>query len=150
MPKANLNVNLTLSLIIAASYGVLPILQKMLLNDLPVEVSFALGAPIYTSAMAAFVFYNWQRIHPHLHKITGRHLALVIGSSLVCSFFTNLLLLRVMRQNDSFIVTAVTCSSPVFTAVLGYLVLKEKITLVSGVGVALVTAGVILLSSGIK
>jgi drug/metabolite transporter (DMT)-like permease len=71
----------------------------------------------------------------------------MIISGIFVGFVANYLYYQVIRNNTSYIVAALVFSAPFFTVILSYLFLKEELTLLSGLGVFLIVAGVILLAS---
>lgn len=66
--------------------------------------------------------------------------------TIICGFGANILYLWVLQHNDSYVVTAVAFTSPIFTLILAYFILNERVTPISVVGVFMIVIGVYCIS----
>ena len=137
------------SLLVAFVWGLSPILNKILIKDgLPVEFIFAAVAVCYAACVTVFIFCNRRLIMAGLRKASISQYAIIATIGVFSAFVGNLVFMKLLsKHNDSYVVTALTFISPVFTLALAYLFLKEEVTLVSGLGVLLVVAGIIMVAS---
>jgi uncharacterized membrane protein len=73
---------------------------------------------------------------------------LLILSSLLSVFIANLLYFTILKNpyTKSYIVAALVFTSPMFTLLLSYFVLKEGVTYMAVLGVVLIITGVIALT----
>jgi drug/metabolite transporter (DMT)-like permease len=72
---------------------------------------------------------------------------LTIGAiAIILSFIPNIIYYNLINDHDSYVVTALVNSAPVFTVGLSYLLLKENITKYGMLGVVLIIVGVFCLS----
>lgn len=119
---------------------------KALINDLGFDMTFVLGMPVYVLAVVMFAALRWRHIAPSISRIRPHHLTLAVTASLLCAFMANLLYVYLLRGNDSYWVSAITCISPLITLVVAMCVLDERVNVASAVGVVLITVGVAMLS----
>jgi len=61
-----------------------------------------------------------------ISKLETFDIWLIAFTAITTSFLANILLLHVLKHNDSYIVSALTCASPLFTLLLVYLFFHEK------------------------
>jgi drug/metabolite transporter (DMT)-like permease len=71
---------------------------------------------------------------------------LVVFSAVIAGFFANYLYFNVIKNHASHLVSALVFSSPFFTLLFSYFLLKEDISLTSLIGVMFIVFGVILLA----
>ncbi len=137
------------SLLVAFVWGLSPILNKKLIKDgLPVEFIFAAVAVCYALCVTVFILFNRRLIMAGLRKASMSHYATIVAIGVLSAFIGNIVFIKLLsKHRDSYVVTALTFISPVFTLALAYLFLKEEVTLISGLGVLLVVAGIVMVAS---
>jgi drug/metabolite transporter (DMT)-like permease len=108
---------------------------------------FILSGVIYAVVMIFFIATQIDVLKKDIPKIDMRDLGLIAFASIIDAFLANLLYYNVLRDHESYIVSALIFSSPVFTLLLAYLFLNEKITLMGALGVFFIILGVICVST---
>jgi drug/metabolite transporter (DMT)-like permease len=81
-----------------------------------------------------------------INIITAKELAILILLPIVALFFANYLYYNLLKHHESSLVVALVCSSPIFTLLLAYLFMNERLTKYGIVGVIMVSGGVGLIS----
>jgi drug/metabolite transporter (DMT)-like permease len=125
--------------LVAIGYAVGPIILSRTLSDLPplevVAASLALTAVVY----APFAALNWPAAMPSAHVVES-----VLGLAVVCSAAAFLLFLALIDEVGPVRATVITYVNPAVAAVLGVVLLDERLTTGMVVGFALVLAGSVL------
>jgi len=134
------------SLIVSLFWGISPVFYKMIMNKVDTKVTFIINNLFFTLGVIVYTIYNWDQIKSDI-KLISMHDTMAIGvMAIVLSFIPNLIYYHLMNEHDSYIVSALVNSAPVFTVGLSYLLLKENITKYGMLGVVLIIVGVIFLS----
>lgn len=134
-------------LTVAALWGLTPILQKSLLIHLPRETIFALSTLVYATATFVYCCFHRRTIARSLPNVTLRHAGLIVVSSVLGAFAANLIFLAVLKDNPSYVVTALAFTSPIFTVLLAACVLGERISGTNLAGILLVVAGAVMVAT---
>ena len=79
-------------------------------------------------------------------NMTSRDLLIILAIGLFSGFLGNVLYLYVLKDHASSIVSALIYSSPIFTLIISYLFLKERLNVYGLLGVITIIIGVILVS----
>lgn len=130
------------SLFVAALWGIGVVIQKYILYKQDARVFLIAGATFYSFAVAGFVLINWKSLKEASKTLTAVQIFWIAASALVCGFMANLIYLKVLQKNDSYLIAALVSVSPIFTMLFAWLLLKERITGYGVLGVLLVVAGV--------
>ena len=97
--------------------------------------------------MLCFVCWNWKPIIKSAKaKLTLKIFCIVAFSSIFTAFVANYLNVQLLRKHDSYIVTAITFSSPLFTLLLASLFLGEKVNIYGIIGVILIVVGIMMVA----
>ena len=125
--------------LVAICYAVGPIILARYLNELPplgvVAASLALSA-IVCAPLAAF---RWPSHMPSAHVVES-----VVGLAVVCSAAAFLLFFALIAEVGPVRATVITYVNPAVAAVVGVLLLNERLTAGMVLGFALVLAGSVL------
>ena len=125
--------------LVAVCYAVGPIILSRRLNGLPplgvVAASLALSAIAY-APLAAF---RWPSEMPSAHVVES-----VVGLAVVCSAAAFLIFFALIAEVGPVRATVITYVNPAVAAVLGVLLLSERVTAGMLVGFALVLVGCVL------
>lgn len=138
-------ISISLTLFIAFLWSLSPLLEKMLLHVLPMEAVLIFVAVIYI--ICTFFYYIWHRekVNDSITKLNWKYIGVLLLAAIIGSFIPNILFLKVLSNHDSYIVTALTYLSPMFTMILAYWFLRENISLWSLFGVILIVTGIIFI-----
>jgi len=134
------------SMLVAFFWSLVPIIYKVVLKDLSVETVFFL---YYTVALSlALVYLIWRRgqVDFHLDKLTGQLLILFIGIVLFGSLVANYLNYTLLQNNAAYLIAILTAISPVFTAIIASVYLKESVDQTMWVGIILVIIGLVIIN----
>jgi drug/metabolite transporter (DMT)-like permease len=125
--------------LVAIGYAVGPIILSRELSDQPplgvVAVSLALTAVVY----APFAAVRWPSGVPSAHVVES-----VLGLAVVCSAAAFLIFFALIDEVGPVRATVITYVNPAVAAVLGVVLLNERLTAGMVVGFALVLAGSVL------
>jgi drug/metabolite transporter (DMT)-like permease len=137
-----------LALVISFLWGMQPVLHKYLLNKINGSTIMLLSSFIYFIAVfiTFFLTKNQSIVIKDFKKMNGKDLTVIICTSLFTIFFTNVIYFYILKDHESSIISALIYSSPVFTLIVSYLFLSEKLEAIGVIGILLVLAGVICIS----
>jgi drug/metabolite transporter (DMT)-like permease len=135
-----------IALCIAFLWGLTPVIHKHVLNTVDKKVVMVLSGMFYFTALIIYAAINWNTIKTESKKLTVPSVFWIGFVALVAGFFANLIYYYILNKHDSYVVSALIYSCPVFTLILAYLFLKEKISMYGLAGVLLIVLGVICLA----
>jgi len=134
------------ALLISFSWGSLNVANKYVLQYLDSSTVFVLNGIVYFLLLIGFWFYNKKVIDHDIKNITSFQSFCIIISSSLFLFFPSVLYYYYLKRTKSSIFSAIAYSSPVFTLILAYLFLNERIKATSILGILLITFGICLIS----
>jgi drug/metabolite transporter (DMT)-like permease len=140
------NIYILFSIITACLWGIQPVIYKYAMTSVSWQTVFALNGILYIIPAIGFILYNRKSIKESLHKVNKKLVALILLSAVCGSLIPNILFLKVMQNHKSFLVTALTFTSPVFTLFFSFLFLKEQVFLMDIIGVLAIVLGVVTLA----
>lgn len=132
--------------LVALLWGVQPVIYKYVLRDVDPKVILVLSACTYAVCTLALVAATWAPFKRELGRLTAGTAGLIVATSVFTAFLANLLYLYVLSGHDSYVVSALVYSSPVFTVLLAFLFLHERVTALGLGGVALIVSGMLCLA----
>jgi len=132
-----------LALFIGFLGGLSPVIHKTLLHKYNQVTIIVLSSFLYASCSLFYGIYYREVIINDLHKITTNDFLIIAFTAIITAFFANILYYNVLKKHDSHIISALIYSSPIFTLILAYLFLHEKIHFFGGLGIFLILFGVI-------
>ena len=137
--------NFFICMFIAFLWSLHPIFHKFLQKKIDVIIMFILVWLSTSFFMIFYVIYNNKHILHNIKTITKYEVAIffIIG---IISVIANYLYFTTIKQSDSYIVAALTYCSPLFTVFIAYILLNEKISLSSVIGIMFIILGATLLS----
>jgi drug/metabolite transporter (DMT)-like permease len=130
---------------VAGLWGGSPIIHKYLLGHIDFRLIMILGSFAYFTCIIILWICNWKLIREESKKLFKKPdlIFWAFLASILTAFLGTYLYFYVLKDNDSYIVTTLTYSSPVFTLLLAYLILNENITLMGLLGVILFIASIL-------
>ena len=134
---------LTIALLVSFLWGLQPVIHKHLLIDSnPVTILF-FQTVINFICITALASYNYKQIyHEVTVELTLQHWCWIIFLAIVTIFGTNVMYLYILKSNESSLVSALIYSAPIFTVILAYIFLNERIHASGYVGILLIITGV--------
>ena len=131
-------------------WGFVPLLEKEYAQNVSVVTIGATFAILILIAAPIFMFATRKTWVPELKELLGakrRMMYIVIGAFLVSLLAWLFYLIAMSKSgNRSYLVVSLTCTYPLITALLLYLVFLEQITVIEFIGIVLIVAGVAVLS----
>lgn len=136
-------------LVVAAIFGLTPLLNKYILRSLSVEGIMIVSAIFFCAfALAYGAFWGRETLLVDYKTVSRQPflLALVGLSAFLILIVANFLYLTVIRDHNTAVTTAITASYPLVTAIAGVLFLNEAITGPQAIGALLIVGGVFMLN----
>jgi drug/metabolite transporter (DMT)-like permease len=81
-----------------------------------------------------------------MKQLSIRDVCFIGFTSMITGFFASLIYFHILKKHESYVIAALIYSSPVFTLLISYFVLKEKVSYIGVAGVILIVSGVIMLA----
>jgi drug/metabolite transporter (DMT)-like permease len=131
------------ALFISFLWGTTPFLHKILLKKMNPFSILIFDGLLYFAGLLCVIAYNYDQLIIDAAKLTYRDMGIITIVGLVASLFANFLYLYVLREHESYIISALVYSSPVFTFLIALFLNSEKITGFGVLGISLIVLGVI-------
>lgn len=134
------------SMFVALLWGVSPIAHKTMIGKMDTKMVFVLNSAFYTICIIAYTLYYWNHFKEQAPKIEYKNLYYLGAISIIMSFIPNILYFYLLKEHDSYVVSALVNSAPIFTVLVSYFILNEKISKYGVMGILLIIGGIICLS----
>lgn len=134
------------SLIVSLFWGISPVFYKMIMSKVDTKLTFIINNIFFTLGVFVYTYYYWDQIKVDAQNISMRDTLAIGAIAIVLSFIPNIIYYNLINDHDSYIVSALVNSAPIFTVAVSYLLLKENITKYGMLGVVLIIIGVCCLS----
>jgi drug/metabolite transporter (DMT)-like permease len=143
-----------MSLMVSVLYGASPIIYKHVENMLSYKVSnytlLLISSSVFFACTLICYFIHSRTITNDLKMLSNNinTLLLLVISSVFSVFVANLLYFHVLQRRDTqtYIISALVFTCPLFTLILSYLFLKEEITKYTFTGICFIVIGVLTLT----
>jgi drug/metabolite transporter (DMT)-like permease len=137
---------LALTLFGSFLWGISPIVTKLLIAKYNHYTIMLLCAFIYFICLLMGLPYYNKQLMKDIGRLTNKDIGLFLFEGIFVLFLANVVYYYVIKDNDSFIVTALQSCGPLFTLIFAYYLLHEKVNLFGFIGVLLIVLGVICIS----
>ena len=134
------------ALFVSLLWGIQPVLHKLLLSKYKPITILVISSFLYYYLIAMVAFARNGDVKNDLKNMTRRDILIILSIGLFSGFIGNMLYLYVLKDHNTSIISALIYSSPVFTLIISYLFLKEKLNMYGLLGVITIIIGVILVS----
>jgi drug/metabolite transporter (DMT)-like permease len=137
------------ALLISFIWGATPIVHKYIFNSfsfMTPETMMVVGGLLYFIFTLCYFACNKKKVIEPLKQLPLSIIALMCVTALI-GFLANYMYFNVIGKHASYLVSALIFSSPFFTLILSYLLLKEEITMMSFIAVMLIVVGIIMLAT---
>jgi len=134
------------ALLISFFWGIQPIIHKLLLRKINPKTMLILNSTVYFFCIIWFTIYNYQEFKTDLKNMDLKSFLIIVFTAVITAFLANMIYFYILKNNDSYIVSALIYSSPVFTLIFAYLFLKEKITKYGLIGVIFIIIGILFIA----
>lgn len=138
-----------IALFISFVWGATPIVHKYIFNSyafMTPETMLVFGGILYFIFTLCYFGCNKAKVIEPLRKLPLPVFALMVLTALV-GFLANYLYFNVIGKHASYLVSGLIFSSPFFTLILSYMLLKEEISLTSFTAILLIVIGIIMLAT---
>jgi drug/metabolite transporter (DMT)-like permease len=139
---------ITAAMLVSFLWGLSPIAYKHVLEYIDPMTLIAIQGALYGIAFLLFVIFFRKDLKHKLSTVSKRVFTIMFFAVIFTMIIPMVIFFYLLQKHDSYIITALTYSSPIFTLILAYLLLKEDIAPVGILGVLLVVVGVVLVSIG--
>jgi uncharacterized membrane protein len=137
---------MSLALLISFLWGLSPVLHKHVLTNIHPKTVLVVSSVIYMICTVVYFIVYRNIIVPDVRNLDRKSLLFIAITAILCGFFTNILYFHILKRYESHIVSALIYSSPVFTLLIAFFFLKEKITPIGFFGVVFIVMGVVMLA----
>ena len=134
------------ALFIALCWGILPVAHKSILTHLSPITIMLFTAAIYTFLLIIYAAMNTKLIYKDIRNITNKDIIIIVFSAVIATFMGNVLYFTILKNHESSIISALIYSSPIFTLIIAYIFLKERINTIGVFGILFIVLGVICIS----
>lgn len=137
------------ALCVAFLLGVAPVVHKHLLSRVHCKPStlICVGGLANLAIVLLYSYANKKEIRADIDKHEAKTLFLIALTAVATSFVASVIYMYVLRESPSYVVSALIYSSPAFTVLIAYMFLDERISLIGLVGVMLIVAGIMCVST---
>ena len=139
-----------IALFISFLWGIQPIVHKHLLNKYNFITIMLISTIVNFSLILAVSITRNKEILVDMNKLTFRDLFILVLVSSFTIFLANMMYYYILKNHESSIISALVYSSPVFTLIIAYIFLKERLDIYGVSGIFLMIFGVILVSNNNK
>lgn len=110
---------------IAILWGVRPVLQKKILNDISPETVMIIGGILYFILICGYLTIHKDKVLDEISKLSDEQKKILIIISIV-GFLASLLYYNALSHESSSKVVTITSIWPIFAIVFGTIILNEK------------------------
>lgn len=112
-------------ILIALLWGIRPVLQKKILNDISPETVMMIGGTLYFIFICMYTYFNKEKVFDELTKIDNQQQKILLVIS-IAGFFASLLYYNALSKESSAKVVTITSIWPIFAIIFGTIILNEK------------------------
>ena len=137
------------TLIVTFILGVVPIINKYLVKSISIETLLLLSTFFLFIVSLLFNLFapkNKDTIKEIMNFDKNKYIYLIAFITSIFVFIANYLYIFVLSKNTAYVVSAIIASNPIVTALIGYLLLNEKISIKGFFGMVAIIIGVIMLT----
>jgi transporter family protein len=137
---------IALALFISFLWGLQTVVHKHLLKKFSPATIMLFSTLTYIVLVLVLAATQQQELVADLKKMSWTDVAILLSLSAVTVFGANVIYYYILKQHESSITAALIYSAPVFTLVLAYIFLKERLDVYGLSGVFAIVLGVLLIS----
>ena len=145
-----MDIYIFIAIFISFLWGIQPIVHKHLLNRYNFITIMLISTIVNFSLILAVSITRNKEILADMNKLTFRDLFILVLVSSFTIFLANMMYYYILKNHESSIISALVYSSPVFTLIIAYIFLKERLDIYGVSGILLMILGVILVSNNNK
>ena len=134
------------SLLISFISGIRPVIYKHMLKNIDMKTLIAIGETIYFMCTLGFIIYYWKDISVNYKNIKYHDLLIITLMSIATAFVANVVYLKLLMNNHSYIVAILVSISPLFTLAFAYFILKEQMSVQGIIGFLFILIGIVFIA----
>lgn len=131
-------------------FAINPIINKYLLKYISVKSLILISgfAYVFISTILIILLYDkeLQNDFNKLFENSGKYLWLIVLLIPLMHLITHYFYFSLIRDYKTYFITALVASYPLFTALFGYLILNETITILHIIGIIFIVCGISFLN----
>jgi uncharacterized membrane protein len=131
-----------IALFIAFIWGSTPFLTKHVLQNIHYKSLILCESILAFIISMIFSYYNKSELIEDFKNVKLKTV-LSILILVIAVFCVNIMYYNVIRDHETYLISAITSIYPAIAFILSYLFLNEKITFLKALGVFLITSGII-------
>jgi len=137
-----------IALFVSVAWALAPVLHRYVFQQSHINprTMMILSWVAYSACIIPYALYHFDAIKKDLPKINAMGYFLIAVSGILVGFISNLVYYYLVKYNKSALVSALVYSSPVFTLILAYLFIQEKVNLLGVFGILAITFGIIAIT----
>lgn len=121
-------ISILLGLLIAITWGLAPVLQKQVLNNIsPITTMLLINLIITILLIILSLTYYKNQIQSDLQNISYKNLQIISFVAVICGFIPGIIYYIILDKWDSSRVVITTSLYPIFTLIFANLILNETI-----------------------
>lgn len=136
-----------IALFISFCWAIAPVGHKYVLqntNASPATMLF-LTFLFHIPCLILLIIFDWTTIKKEIKAMDTISFCILAIIAIISGFLANYIYFHVLRHHASSVVTALVYSSPIFTLILAYLIINERINKLSILGILMIVLGVVLI-----
>jgi len=141
-----MEIYIVLALIVSFLWGTIPVIHKYLLTKYQPITIMLLSNVIYLSLLLiTLIFYRKVFIND-INKMSHNDIVIIVVASISGLYIAYNIYYYILKDHKSSIISALIYSSPIFTLIVAYLFLKERLSIYGYLGIFSILLGVIFIS----
>lgn len=138
---------LLLALLVSFLWALNTVVNKYCMkHHMDLKTVTVIVASTYFVCMLFFILYHYDELSKDIQKTESKYILLLIIVSIFGTFVSTILFTYLLEQYNSFMITSITYTSPLFVLILGYLFLNEKVDIINIIGIIPAVVGITLIS----
>ena len=136
------NTYILISLFISFLWGSSTVIHKYFVQKLNILTIMFISTIVYTACLLLFAAFNQKHLIHDYNIINNNDIVIIALTSIITGFFANYLYFYVLKDHESSLISALIYSCPIFTLLLAYLLLNERVDKYGILGIIFVVFGV--------
>ena len=141
-----MEIYILLALIVSFLWGTVPVVHKYLLTKYQPITIMIMSNVVYLSLLLITVVFERKAFLTDIDKMSLNDSLIIVIASIFGLYIGYKLYYYVLKDNKTSIISALIYSSPVFTLIVAYIFLKERLSMYGYLGILSILLGVILIS----
>jgi len=134
------------ALFVSLLWGFSPIIHKIMINKYSPASIMLLTATVNFICVLFYFFIHYKKVNSDYASSTNHDILLLGFTTCFTIFLANIIYYTILKNHESYIVSALVYSSPMFTLLLAYFLLKENVNYYGFFGVCSIVFGVMLIA----